>query len=481
MKTARIVSVLALAALIGSGSACDKNLTSINNDPNNPTDVPPPSILPNAIQNAVGGTIGSTWVGIKMGGVWAQQMSEVQYRDEDKYITRPGIQDGTVWGQYSGALEDFQKIIDKGTSSKTPNWDAVGRILKSWDMALVTEYMGDIPYTEALKGGDNLLPKYDKQQDVYKALFADLQKAAAEIDVSGTAVGFPSGDLLYGGDMSKWKKFAYSLMLRYALHLSKADPTTGAAMAKAAIAGGVMQSNDDNAELMYLSNVPNQNPIFVDAKTRDDYGMGKAFVDSMTVLSDPRLPIFAQPAKSDGAYRGLPPGLNDGEGPPIATISRFGALWRSTPAAPIPMMQYAEVLLLQAEAAQRGWISGSAATFYNAAVTASMEEYGIDDATIATYLAQPRVVFNAATWQQQIGLQKWFSLFMNGIEAWTEIRRTGQPNIVPGLHAVLKAIPSRIPYADNEQVLNNANVNAAVTAQGFSSTTDMSTKLWLFK
>lgn len=480
MKTARIVSVLAFAALVGTGTACDKNLTAINNDPNNPTDVPPPSILPNALQAAVNGTIGSTWVGIKMGGVWAQQMSEVQYRDEDKYITRPGIQDGTIWAQYSGPMEDFQKIIDKGTSSKTPNWDAVGRILKSWDMAIMTDYMGDIPYSDALRGGDALTPKYDKQQDVYKGIFADLQKASAEIQPSG--IGFASGDILFDGDMAKWKKFANSLMLRYALHLSKADATTGAAMAKAAVAAGVMQSNDDNAELMYLAGSPNQNPIFVDAKTRDDYGMGKAFVDSMTVLGDPRLPIFAQPAKSDGQYRGLAPGLNDGEGPPIATISRFGALWRSNGAAPIPMQQYAEVLFLQAEAAQRGWITGNAATFYNAGITASMEEYGIDAATIATYLAQPRVVYNASTGLAQIGLQKWFSLFMNGIEAYTEIRRTGQPNIVPGLHAVIKtSVPSRIPYADNELTLNKANVDAAVTAQGFSSTTDMTTKLWLFK
>ncbi len=479
MKTKRIVSVLALATLVGSAAACDNNLTSINHDPNNPTDVPPPSILPNALQAMVNGTTGNTWWGIKMGAVWAQQISEVQYRDEDKYITRPGIQDGQVWGQYSGPLEDFQKIIDKGTASKTPNWDAVGRILKSYDMALLTEAMGDIPYSEALKGGDALTPKYDKQADVYKGLFADLQKASAEIAPSG--VGFPSGDILFDGDMVKWKRFANSLMLRYALHLSKADPTTGAAMAKAAMAGGVMQSNDDNAELMYLSGSPNQNPIFNDAKTRDDYGLGKAFVDSMTVLNDPRLPIFAQPAKSDGAYRGLPPGLNDGEGPPIATISRIGALWRSNGAAPMPLQQYAEVLFLQAEAAQRGWISGDPAALYTAGIRASMEGYGISDADIAKYLAQPGVPYNAARGLHQIGLQKWFSLFMNGIEAYTEIRRTGEPSIVPGLHAVLKTIPSRIPYADNEQTLNKANVDAAVAAQGFSSTTDMSTKMWLFK
>ncbi len=107
-----------------------------------------------------------------------------------------------------------------------------------------------------------------------------------------------------------------------------------------------------------------------------------------------------------------------------------------------------------------------------------MEQYGIPTASINAYLGQPQVQYNAATGLTQIAYQKWVSLFMQGMEAWTEVRRTGVPVLVPGPNAVLPSIPERLPYADNEQVLNKANVDVAVAAQGFSSSTDLRTPLW---
>ncbi len=488
MKTLRIVSVLALAALVGTGTACDRNLAGLNNNPNGPLDAPPPSILPTVIENAVDNGTGiglwSVWINVKLGGVFSQQMSELQYRDEEKYILRSDAMDN-VWGLYNGPLNNAQTMIQKGIDAKNPNWEAVGRILKAWLFGISTDYFGDIPYSEALQGTAKLTPKYDKQKDIYAGNFADLAKAGSIIDPSGA--GFASGDLLYGGDMTKWKKFAYSLMLRDALHLSNADPITGAAMAKQAVQGGVFESNDDNAQLMYLSASPNQNPIYVDRYVdgRDDFGMGKALVDTLSSLNDPRLPIFAQP-NDGGTYAGLPPGLNDGEGPAISTVSRIGALWRETGAAPMPLMTYAEVLLLEAEAVQRGWITpadagGSAAQLYTDAITASMEEYGVSSSAISAYLAQPRVQYNAAGGLSQIAVQKWIALFMNGIETFTELRRTDIPHIVPGPEARLTSIPTRIPYPPSEEVLNKASLDAAISAQGLSNSADMSTPLWFAK
>ena len=170
--------------------------------------------------------------------------------------------------------------------------------------------------------------------------------------------------------------------------------------------------------------------------------------------------------------------MNDGAGPQLKYVSRFGAYWRETPAAPLALLTYPEVLFLEAEAAERGWIGGSAATFYADAIRASMEQYGIATAAIDAYLAQPRVVYaGGATGLTQIAYQKWLSLFMQGMEGWTEVRRTGVPTVVPGPNAVLPSIPERLPYADNEQVLNRANVDAAVAAQGFKSSTDLTTPL----
>jgi SusD/RagB-like outer membrane lipoprotein len=475
----QILSVLA-AALVASTACSD--LTSINQNPNGTPDAPPPAILSNALQNAIGNSqtgqgVLNIGLNVNAGGLWAQHYAEIQYRDEDKYIVRPGTDD--AWRFYSGPLEDFQRMIDKGVAGDAPNWAAVGRIMKSYLFGVMTEAMGDIPYSEALKGVSVLTPTYDSQRDIYTALFADLAKAGQEIDTAKRATGFPSGDLMYGGVMIKWRKFANALRLRLAIHVSNADSATAHAQAQAAVAAGLFQSNADNAQLTYQAASPNQNPIYENALTRDDYGMSKTFVDSLLSWSDPRLPVFAQLNKdSVPKYQGMPNGLNDGEGPLLSSISRFGGYWRSTPNATMPILTYSEVLFLEAEAAQRGWIAGDPATLYNDAIRASMAQYGVTDSAVTAYLAQPRVLYAPATGLTQIAYQKWVSLYMNGIEAWTEVRRTLVPTLTPGPRAVLSRIPERLPYDDNEQVLNSANVDAAVAAQGFGSSTNLSTPLW---
>src|SRR5204863_8310407 len=134
-------------------------------------------------------------------------------------------------------------------------------------------------------------------------------------------------------------------------------------------------------------------------------------------------------------------------------ISRIGALWRETPDAPLVLLGYPEVLFLQAEAAERGWIPGgtaAAATFYTEGITAAMQQYGVAAVDIATYEAQGKVAYDSAYDStgvalgatlaghlQQIAFQKWIALFMQGPEAWTEVRRTGVPTIVPGCHAAM--------------------------------------------
>ncbi len=477
----KILSVLA-AALIGSAACGD--ITDVNTNPNGPVDVLPPSILPAALQSVLTDNVLNTGLNVRYGGLWVQHTAEIQYRDEDKYIVRPGTTGG--WGMYNGALEDFQRVIQKGVAASAPNWEAVGRIMKSYTVSVMTEAMGDLPYSEAWKADTVLQPKYDTQQSIYTALFADLKKAADEIDVSPTALyGFPTGDLVYGGYMPNWKKLANSLRLRLAMHIQKANATKAASEAAAAVAAGVFTSNADNAGLSYLTSSPDENPIYrnryIDG--RDDYGMSRTLVDSMRSWADPRLPVYAQP-NDTGAYVGLQNGLNDGAGPALKHISRFGAYWRESPAANMYFITYAEVLLLEAEAAERGWISGNPATLYAAAIRASMEQNGVADADITTYLAQPRVVYaGGAAGLTQIAYQLWVALYMNGMEAWTEWRRTQVPSLLPGPNAtrnagVLNGIPERMPYDDQELVLNKANVDAAVSAQGFTASNDLWKPLW---
>src|SRR5712692_8016208 len=479
----KILSVFAGLAVI---TACG-DLTSINQNPNGPVDVPPPTILPSVIQTLVGGVNGVTSLNVRGGGLWVQYYSEIQYRDEDKYIVRPGTSGG--WGLYNGAVEDAQRIIQKGVAANAPNWAAVGRIVKSYAYSVMTDAMGDLPFSEALKGDTVLHPVYDTQKSIYDSLFANLAQASSEIDLGAAAIGFPGGDLMYGGNMAKWRKFANSLRLRLAMHLTQVDAAKAQSEAAAAVTAGVFASSTDSAQLMYLSTSPDRNPIYNDARGRDDYGMSKTFVDSLTSWNDPRLPVFAQLNKdtivANRKYQGLPNGLNDGEGVNLFYISRIGAFWRETPNAPMHLLTFSEVLFLEAEAAERGWIAGSAATFYDSAIRASFAQYGITDtAKINAYLARPQVVYTPGlAGLTQIAYQKWVSLFMQGMEAWTEVRRTGVPSLVPGPRAVFGAgvagkIPERLPYDDNESVLNRANVDAAVARQGFNAGNDIQKPLW---
>ena len=487
----KILSVF--AALIGV-TACG-DLTSINRNPNGPVDVPPPSILPNVLQTLAGTVNGVTSLNIRGGGLWVQYYSEIQYRDEDKFILRSGTSGG--WGLYNSVLEDAQRMIVKGKASNAANWTSVGQVLKAYTFSVMTDMMGDLPYSQALRGDTVLHPLYDSQQSIYDSLLANLAGASSAFNLAPGAVGFANGDLMYGGNMAKWRKLANSLRLRLAIHLSNANATKAASEAAAAVAaaGGVFTSNADNAQLMYLATSPNQNPIYGDAHVgnRDDYGLSRSFVDTLNSWNDPRLPVYAQVPPAGTAYRGLANGLLDGEKidtlDALKYISRIGALWRETPDAPLVLLGYSEVLFLKAEAAERGWIPGgsaAAATYYHDGIVASFAQYGLL-ADTGAYLGQAKVGYDGAGATQaghlqQIAFQKWLALFMQGPEAWTEVRRTQVPTIVPGCHAAMpsgaRSNPERLPYDDNEGVLNAANLANAVSAQGFIAGNDISKPLW---
>src|SRR6267378_8276820 len=184
----KILSVF--AALIGI-TACG-DLTSINQNPNGPVDVPPPSILPSVIQVLANNVDGVTSLNIRGGGLWVQYYSQIQYRDEDKFIVRSGTSGG--WGMYNSVLEDAQRMIVKGKAASAPNWSAVGRILKSYAFSVMTDAMGDLPYSQALKGDTVIHPVYDTQQQIYTGMLADLAQANTEINPPG--IGFATGDLM---------------------------------------------------------------------------------------------------------------------------------------------------------------------------------------------------------------------------------------------------------------------------------------------
>jgi hypothetical protein len=217
--------------------------------------------------------------------------------------------------------------------------------------------------------------------------------------------------------MTRWRMFANSLRLRNAIHLTKVDAARARSEFEAAMAapGGVFASNADEARLDYLAASPNRNPFFENQLTRNDHRISATIVTHLQATNDPRLPIYANPIEADGvSYVGHENG-QDHQSAPLTSRSKVGD-WFTSATSPVFFMRYAEVLFIRAEAAQRGWnAGGTAKDLYEAAVRASMAQYGISDAAATAFLSQPSVNFDAATDKLElIATQKWVALFGQG-------------------------------------------------------------------
>ena len=345
-----------------------------------------------------------------------------------------------------------------------------------------------LPIRKRCKSEEVPNPAYDSQEEIYRTFLSQLTEASDRIELEGTG---PAGDAIYGGDMTKWKKFVNSLKLRVAMRMADRDAAAAGAAVAEAVAAGVMESNDDNALFSYLPSAPNNNPLNEDFKTRNDFAVSNVLVDKLLELNDPRIDFYAEPT-ANSVVAGTPEYVGEAYGLDEinAAATQDDAISQRSAEVLAPdadgiYMQYAEVAFLLAEAVERGFIAGSAAEFYNQGVTASMNYWNdgsVDAAGIEAYLAQPTVNYEAQVaagepWNEVIGEQKWLSLYMQGIEAWSEYRRLDFGVLQMPADGPLEGagIPLRLRYPLDEQSANEENYRAAVAAQGEDLLT---TRLW---
>lgn len=378
-------------------------------------------------------------------------------------------------------------MYDIASTEGNDQMKGVALIWHSYSFGLLTDSFGDVPYTEALKAEQgNTLPAYDSQADIYPALIDSLEKAVTYLNGDGEIP--ETQDIVYGGDASKWIKFANSLRFRMLMRISsKVD--VGAELQAIVNEGMVFESNEDNAQLDYLGDNPNANPIWntVVYTNRLEWKVNETLVTKMTELNDPRIGVFAQP-NEDGIYRGVAPGIEEPtvQGYGYADVSGLGEYFLQ-PSTPAVFMDHAQLLFLMAEAAKKGLISGgdaAAEQYYNAGIASSFDVYNgfeNEDGSVislipAVYLAEEGVAYDPANALEQIGTQMWLSLFAQGHEAWTEWRRTGYPTLSPAIDPIgITEIPSRYLYPADEQVLNPSNYAAAASAIGGD---ELTTPVW---
>lgn len=484
MKLFRYIT-LTFAALFAV-SACTDDFDEMNTSPNDPTSISPQFLLPYAIESSVdrywGHRIRFERLNLDGAVLWMHYLSRNIYSNEgDNYSVSPALIANNWKGFYNDGLVNFQRIITisgEGGETPNPNYEGVALVMRSWVFSILTDCYGAIPYSEALKGTAEeaiYSPVYDSQEAVYAGLLNDLKLANEKLTVGGSAI---AGDILYSGDILKWKKFANSLRLRLANRQAAKKPAESQAIMAEIIGDAatypVFTSNDDNATLKHTSVLPSNNEwhqvMVQDGRT--DWNISETLADKLNSLNDTRITVYAQP-NSTGEYSGIPNGLPDAIATTyLSTASKLGAYFMDA-AAPSVVMTLSELNFILAEAALDGDIAGDAQTYFEAGIKASYEQYAL---TVPTdYYAN----VGAAT-KEKVIEQKWIALFGQGIEAWTEYRRTGFPVLPRDSRAVFDndgVLPTRIRYPSSEESLNGDNEKAGVTLNGGQN--DMVTKLWL--
>jgi hypothetical protein len=343
-----------------------------------------------------------------------------------------------------------------------------------WLYHQLTDAYGDIPYTEALKNVAEVInqPKYDTQEAIYKDMLKELKEAAAQLNTDPSLASFGNADILFGGNVDKWKRFANSLRLRLAIRVRYADAALAQQHITEVITAPLIDANSLNAKLTTIDgdDVNNRNPFYntIVVGGVDVFFISLTVTENLKNLSDPRLSVFALPA-SDGVsgYRGRPIALFGDEKLPYTTekIARF-PIYLKAAVYPIIIMNAAEVYFLRAEAALAGLSSENPQQMFIKGIQASLEQYNIAPAAITNYLNSASGTLAGTNEQklEQIIIQKFLANYFEGYEGWAEFRRTGYPKIWTGSDkgSTNGAIPRRLTYPQDEYAKNESNVTEAV-------------------
>ena len=494
-RSAKGIGVAVLTIVLATSlffAGCDSRFVDVNSNPNEPEEVTPNLLLPNVIRSSVNTSVNTAHT---TGNLVLQYVSKVSFNTGIDRYDWAGV---GYWDALYSDLRNVEEIVRIGQERDNASYEGVGLVLRSWIFSMLTNAYGDVPYLEAIKAeeGENT-PAYDSQEAIYRGMLNDLERANELLNpASGASI---DGDILYGGDLMKWKKLANSIRLRLLMRLSeKQGDIEGIEVVDdfAEIAGNpseypVFEANADNAALEYLTSRPNQWPPHTSrVGTFRTFRMSETLTTAMKDLSDPRLSVFGDPTaaseeEGNPEFVGVPNGLTDDASDDFNGGRSFQSSLSTTKYFEEPnaanglIMTYAEVLFLKAEAAARGWTAEDTETLYEQGLTASMNQYGLE--VPSGYLSQPGVAFESSQALQQIGQQKWIALFYTGLEGWFNWRRTGFPDIDPSVDNVNgDQIPVRFRYPDSEQALNAENYDE-VTSESGQGPNNINTAMWLLE
>ncbi len=487
-------------------SSCLKEITDLNTDPNNPQTTDPQLLFKYSVKRGMGNYLTASHLEYTGLQHWVMYFASRGGIEPGNEYPSPAGGDGFWSENYIDAMNNVQVIIVQANDNPDmDNLKAASLVWKTYIMHRITDLWGDAPYSEALKGNPELefTPQYDTQKDIYIQMLGDLKDAINLFDDSKSFFSSDS-DLIYGGNMDSWIRFANSLRLRLAIRISNVDVELSTSVINDIKPLPLIESNDQIASFKYNS-VFNK-PLFEAGGIRYEEGSSyinpsKFLVDLLVETSDPRISFLLEKTTLSitypfiDEYRGVPNllpynsetwdnyNLDAQLGDPLGQwgdVSRIG-LWYMNNERPFPILTHSEVCFLKAEAALMGLWDGNANDHLQQGIRSHMEymnQYPNNDNTIGDIQITNYINSIGDITLEKIITQKWILFaYENVFESYADYRRTGFPQLLDFYGNTINndIFPVRLRYPYSEFTFNRQNYLNAVSKQGPDNEF---TKLW---
>lgn len=494
----KILSLLLVTAFVLS--SCSDEFFDINTSPNKATEdnMTPSLVLPRAMHRLAAFPVTDYDVYMRWMGYWARCSGTYGPNTDEEAYQLTNTFNRLSWLTMYDILKDFDVIEKNAKLRNETAYEAMAKIMKSIGFMQLVDQYNNVPYSKAFDLSNYMLTPYDKGADIYAALLTDLEAADALLAAAVVTenLDLTKADIMFKGNLTKWRKFCNTQRLRLVMHqtdlLSAADLK---AQVDKIVANGVgFLGTGETAEVQagYVADVSKQNPYWNEYKLNDTGGLdnynraNKYFLSLLSSMNDLRYTYFYSKAATPkhGDYVGFafgfdyPTGTADADKDAAANSSNVAGpgIAKSATMAQWVLPSF-ESMFLQAEAIQRGALSGDAKVAYESAVKESFKWLGAPDSVAVKYLSDPiktKQVWDMNTDKlEMIMTQKYIAMFgINGLETWTDYRRTGFPKELGGTNPTMLSIspnrgsniiPLRLIYPQEEYQYNQDNAVAEGT------------------
>lgn len=499
----KLKSIIAATLVALVGSSCSESFLDINTNPNTLPTASPNFVFTNAENVSAANMVSPNEMGSYWSGQWTQSNGYIISTTTFAYNFTNG--DFNYWDGYYDNLQDYQFVINNADTYNQKFLKGPAKVMKALLVQQLVDMYGNVPYSDALKGVESLAPKFDDQKAVYESLITLLDEAIVDIKANTFASAFTSADIIFKGNTSKWAKFANSLKMRILMRqarVSGRDAYIKGEINKIVTEGSGFITGEEvgvGGSGFFLATAGKLNPVY-DRWGYDANGAKRALnnyprltqylVNNLKTSSDTlRLKRLGYAIGGEGAtagvsakaeiaanYVGVPFGASSGYLPAGSSALGPSLLVKGEYNRPYILLTAAEVQLHLAEAKQRYSdvnLPGTAKSYFEEGMKQSFRAFGANPVGADAFKGSKidNYDFDASTNKlNAIAIQKWIALCnFNGLDAWSEYRKTGLPVTPQSIQVPDTKRPVRFFYPNTESGSNSANVTAQGTIDAFGT------------